>query len=49
MLGKVGTMFLREIDENVLREALERHKRLCVGFNKETGEKLYRPAAKLSK
>ena len=24
-------------------------KRLCVGFNKETGEKLYRPVVKLSK
>ncbi len=39
----------KKIDEYVLREALERQKRLCVGFNKETGEKLYRPAVKLSK
>ncbi len=38
-----------KIDEYVLREALGRQKRLCVGFNKETGEKLYRPAVKLSK
>jgi hypothetical protein len=39
----------KEIDEYVLREVLFRQKRLCVGFNKETGEKLYRPALKLSK
>ena len=39
----------KKIDEYVLKEALERQKRLCVGFNKETGEKLYRPALKLSK
>ena len=39
----------KKIDEYVLREALGRQKRLCVGFNKETGEKLYRPALKLSK
>ena len=39
----------KKIDEYVLREALERQKRLCVGFNKETGEKLYRAAVKLSK
>ena len=38
-----------KIDEYVLREALGRQKRLCVGFNKETEEKLYRPAVKLSK
>ena len=39
----------KKIDEYVLKEALGRQKRLCVGFNKETGEKLYRPAVKLSK
>jgi hypothetical protein len=39
----------KNIDEYVIREALGRQKRLCVGFNKETGEKLYRPAVKLSK
>ena len=39
----------RKIDEYVLREALGRQKRLCVGFNNETGDKLYRPAIKLSK
>jgi hypothetical protein len=39
----------KKIDEYVLREALGRQKRLCVGFNKEKGEKLYRPAVKLSK
>jgi hypothetical protein len=39
----------KKIDEYVLREAQERQKKLCVGFNKETGEKLYRPAVKLSK
>ena len=39
----------KKIDEYVGREALDRQKRLCVGFNKETVEKLYRPAVKLSK
>jgi hypothetical protein len=39
----------KKIDENLLKEALGRQKRLCVGFNKETGEKLYRHAVKLSK
>jgi hypothetical protein len=39
----------KKIDEYGLSEALERQKRLCVGYDKETGEKLYRPAAKLSK
>lgn len=39
----------KKIYEYVLKEALEIQKRLCVGFNKETGEKLYRPAVKLSK
>ena len=39
----------KKIDEYVLREALGRQKRLYIGFNKETGEKLYRPALKLSK
>ena len=39
----------KKIDEYILKEALGRQKRLCVGFNKETGEKLYRPAVKLSK
>ena len=29
-----------KINEYVLTEALGRQKRLCVGFNKETGEKL---------
>jgi hypothetical protein len=38
-----------EADEYVLREALGRQKRLCDGYDKETGEKLYRPAVKLSK
>jgi hypothetical protein len=54
-MGREG----KKIDEYVLRETLDRQKRLCVGFNKETGEelcsdkakreKLYRPAVKLSK
>lgn len=39
----------KKIDEYVLRESLGRQKRLCIGYDKETGEKLYRPAAKLSK
>ena len=39
----------KKIDEYVLREALGRQKRLCSGYDKETGEKLYRPAVKLSK
>ena len=39
----------KKIDEYILKEALETQKKLCVGFNKETGEKLYRPAVKLSK
>jgi hypothetical protein len=39
----------KKIDEYVLKEALDRLKRLCVGFNKEAGEKLYRPGVKLSK
>jgi hypothetical protein len=39
----------KKIDEYVLREALERQKKLCSGYDKETGEKLYRPALKLSK
>jgi hypothetical protein len=39
----------KKIDEYVLREALGIQKRLCVGFKKETGDKLYRPAVKLSK
>ena len=39
----------KKIDEYVLKEALDRQKKLCIGFNKETGEKLYRPAVKLSK
>jgi hypothetical protein len=38
----------KKIDEYVLREALGRQKRLFVSFKKETGEKLYRPAVKLS-
>ena len=39
----------KKINQYVLRESLGRQKRLCVGFNKETREKLYRPAVKLSK
>jgi hypothetical protein len=39
----------KKIDDYVLREALDRQKRLCVGFNKETGEKLYRFALKIIK
>ena len=39
----------KKIDEYLLREALGRKKRLCSGYDKETGEKLYRPAVKLSK
>jgi hypothetical protein len=39
----------KKINEYVIREALDRQERPCVGFNKETGEKLYRPALKLSK
>ena len=38
----------RKIDEYILRKALERQKKLLVGFNDE-GEKLYRPAVKLSR
>jgi hypothetical protein len=38
----------KKIDEYVLREALERQKKLYVGFDNE-GVKLYRPAVKLSK
>jgi hypothetical protein len=38
----------KKIDEYVLREALERQKKLYVGFDNE-GNKLYRPAVKLSK
>ena len=45
LMGQGG----KKINEYVLREALDRQKRLCVGFNKETGEKIYRPALKLSK
>jgi hypothetical protein len=37
----------KKIDEYVLKEALDRLKRLCVGFNKEAGEKLYRPGVNL--
>ena len=44
LMGQGG----RKIDEYVLREALERQKRLCVGHD-ELGEKLYRTAVKLSK
>ena len=36
-------------NEYVHREALGRQKKVCVDFNKETGEKLYRPSVKLSK
>ena len=39
----------KKIDAYVLREALGKQKRLCSGYDKETGEKLYRPAVKLSK
>ena len=39
----------KKIDEYVLREALDRQKRLCSGYDKETGEKFYRPAVKLIK
>ena len=39
----------KKIDEYILRESLERRRRLCVGFDRVTGEKLYRPAVKLSK
>ena len=39
----------RKINEYVLREALERQKKLFAGYDKETGEKLYKPAVKLSK
>ena len=39
----------KKIYKYVLREALGRQKRLFVGFKKETGEQLYRPAVKLSK
>jgi hypothetical protein len=39
----------KKINEYVLREALGRQKKLYVGFDKKTGEKLYRPAVKLSK
>jgi hypothetical protein len=39
----------KKIDAYLLREALGRQKRLCSGYEKETGEKLYRSAVKLSK
>ena len=45
LLGPGG----RKINEYVLREALERQRKLCVGHDNETGEKLYRSAVKLSK
>lgn len=38
-----------KIDEYVLREALGRQKRLFVGYDMETGERLYRPVVKLSR
>jgi hypothetical protein len=38
----------KKINEYVLREAMGRQKKLCVGFDNE-GMKLYRPAVKLSK
>ena len=43
LMGSGGS----KINEYVLREALDRQKRLCVGHD-EFGEKLYRPAVKLS-
>jgi hypothetical protein len=39
----------KKIDEYVSREALGRQKKLYIGFDKKTGEKLYRPAVKLSR
>ena len=45
LMGRGG----KKIDEYVLMEALGRQKRLCSGYDKETGEKLYRAALKLSK
>jgi hypothetical protein len=39
----------RKINEYVLREALGRREKLYSGYDKNTGEKLYRPAVKLSK
>jgi hypothetical protein len=39
----------QKINEYVPREALDGQKRLCISVNKETGNKLYRPAVKLSK
>ena len=38
----------KKIDEYILKEALETQKKLYVGFDNE-GNKLYRPAVKLSK
>ena len=37
------------IGEYVLDKATERRKKLCSGYDKETGEKLYRNAVSLSK
>ena len=45
LMGRGG----KKIDAYVLMETLDRQKRLCIGFNKETVEKLYRPAVKLYK
>ena len=45
LLGPGG----KKIDGYVLKEALGRQKKLCVGYDKETGEKIYRAAVKLSK
>ena len=39
----------KKIDEHVLSEALGRQEKLYIDFDKKTGEKLYRPAVKLSK
>jgi hypothetical protein len=39
----------KKIDAYLLREVLGRQKRLCPSSDKETGEKLYRSAVKLSR
>ncbi len=39
----------RKINEYVLNKATERSKKLCSGYDEETGEKLYRSAVRLSK
>ena len=46
---KVKPKLNKKLNIRFGKEALGRQKRLCTGYDKETGEKLYRPALKLSK